>query len=343
MPPLVSVIIPCFNCACYLKQSVESVLSQTFTDLECLIIDDGSTDDTREVCKALMQNDSRVRYLLKEHGGLPAARNFGIRHAKGKWIQHLDSDDSLHKNKISYQLNYLTGFESEGDIVCYSDYEVIWENQNKEVTRTSYVIVGDLTNDQLLNRIMKWRFEPNIPLHVNNTLFKKSVFKNKMYNENFRAFQDLELFVDLLLKNVTFIYTPTVGMSYRIHHSNLHRDKARIVNAYIQFLEAVHKKNKKLLQLCPNMGSLIRTAIIERDKKMFNRLMKLVNLAQVPVYFSKRKININNQTVLRLAYHMRFHFPSDGEKMVLFRALFQCCKRLVRQTTHSVVKLINQR
>lgn len=100
----VSVIIPCFNCAQYLPRAVGNVLSQTFTDLECIIVDDGSTDDTRKITETLMKTDSRVRYLFKEHGGVSAARNFGIKHAKGEWIQQLDADVCLHKDKIRFQL-----------------------------------------------------------------------------------------------------------------------------------------------------------------------------------------------------------------------------------------------
>ena len=333
MQPLVSVIIPCFNCARYIPRAINSVLSQTFCDFECIVVDDGSTDNTRQITEGLMNIDSRVKYLFKKHGGVSAARNSGIKHAKGKWIQQLDADDFLHKDKIRFQLGYLSGLRSQNDVVFYSDYEVIWEDNDHNLVRRITNIVGDLTSNQLLERIMEWSFQANIPLHSNNVLFKKSVFKTKMYNETFFAFEDLELFVDLLLKKVSFIYTPIVGMTHRIHESNMTKDMTGMRCAYIQYLEAVHDKDKKLMRLCPNMGRLVNEAIIARDKKIFDRLIKLIRLSEAPVCFSKRKISINGVFILKVAYFLRLDLPSDNEEIITIKGFFRNLKRVVRALT----------
>ena len=91
MAPLVSFILPCFNRAIYLEKCVQSILNQTLSDLECLIIDDGSTDNTRQVANKLIAKDARVKYFYKENGGVSSARNFGINQAAGDWIQCLES------------------------------------------------------------------------------------------------------------------------------------------------------------------------------------------------------------------------------------------------------------
>jgi len=331
MESLVSVIIPCHNGSHYLEESVRSVLAQRYRQLECIIVDDGSTDDTRQVSEALTRGDSRVRYLYKEHGGLPAARNFGIKHSKGRWIQHLDADDWLHEDKIRFQLEYAKNIDQKEKVVLYSDYEVIWEDEDHKVIRRATNMVGDLTRDQLLESIMTWNFRPNIPLHVNNTLFRKNVFDGKMYREDFEAFQDLEVFVDLLLQDVKFIYTPIVGMSYRIHQSNMTRDRTRIEYAYLKYLEAVCQKDKSLVQLCPNMGRLIRHAIRARDKKRFDMLIDIINRAQIPVHFSKGMVVINSSLMLKLAYLLRFQLPKEDEEVKMSGILFRNSKRIVRR------------
>jgi glycosyltransferase involved in cell wall biosynthesis len=103
---LVSVIIPTFNTAHYLVRSVDSALNQTYSNLEVIIIDDGSTDNTAEVVKARYSGDIRVRYLYQYNAGPSVARNRGVREARGEFVHFLDSDEFLHPTKIqkSYAL-----------------------------------------------------------------------------------------------------------------------------------------------------------------------------------------------------------------------------------------------
>lgn len=111
--PLISVIIPSYNRAHVIEKSARSVLEQTFADLELLIIDDGSTDATREVVERL--GDSRVRYVYQENAGACAARNHGISLARGEYIAFHDSDDVWYPNKLEKQLQCME--ETGSDIV----------------------------------------------------------------------------------------------------------------------------------------------------------------------------------------------------------------------------------
>ena len=113
--PLISVIVPCYNQAQYLDECLQSVLDQTYTDWECIIVNDGSPDNTEDVAKKWVEKDARFRYLFKENGGLSSARNAGIEIAKGEWILPLDADD-----KIGNQ--YLELAEKEFE----KDYTVIY-------------------------------------------------------------------------------------------------------------------------------------------------------------------------------------------------------------------------
>ncbi len=310
MDPLVSVLIPCYNCAQYLAEAVESVLVQTHTNLECIIVDDGSTDSTRQVSESLMSRDSRVKYLFKDHSGLYPTRNFALRYAKGEWIQFLDADDWFHEDKINFQLSYLDRLaDNDNDIVFYSDYGVVRQDDNQNVVKRTTNIVGNLTNEQLLEQTVNWNFEPNIPLHINSTLIKKTIFRKKMFNEEFRAFGDQELFVDLLLKkDISFVYTPIIGMHYRQHQSNMTKNWPLIRTSYIQWLETIYERDKRLLRSNPNLGELIRRAFIENNRDEFYRLVRL-NVGQTPIYFSNKRIRVKNKFLLRLVFLMRSFIP----------------------------------
>jgi len=105
--PKVSVIVPCYNQACYLTEALQSVLEQTYQDWECIIVNDGSPDDTEAVAKAWCTKDSRFHYLKKENGGLSSARNAGIGISEGEYILPLDADDKIGKEFIKKVLSIL--------------------------------------------------------------------------------------------------------------------------------------------------------------------------------------------------------------------------------------------
>lgn len=106
-PTLVSVIIPTYNYGHFLAQTVESVQAQSYQNWECIIVDDGSTDDTRVVATQLSGKDNRVKYHHQENQGLAAARNTGIANSAGQYLQFLDADDLLEPYKLERQVAFL--------------------------------------------------------------------------------------------------------------------------------------------------------------------------------------------------------------------------------------------
>ena len=91
--PTISVIVPVYNAEKYLHRCIDSVLAQTYTDFELLLIDDGSKDQSGEICDEYAQKDARVRVFHQENGGVSSARNLGLDNAKGEWVTFVDSDD----------------------------------------------------------------------------------------------------------------------------------------------------------------------------------------------------------------------------------------------------------
>jgi glycosyltransferase involved in cell wall biosynthesis len=119
---MITVIIPCFNCASFLNRAVESVLSQSFTDWELLLVDNGSTDETASIIKQHAESlPTKIFALRQERRGAPAARNMGLDFAKGAWIQFLDADDELLSEKFEEQ--HRIAIEGEADVVV-GDYVI---------------------------------------------------------------------------------------------------------------------------------------------------------------------------------------------------------------------------
>ena len=124
---LVSIIMPSFNTAQYIKETIQSVLNQTYTKWELIIVDDGSTDDTDEILTKI--KDERIRYFKnKKNYGAAASRNKALREAKGQWIAFLDSDDLWASDKLEKQINFM---KKNGYVFSYTNYEEIDAEGNK--------------------------------------------------------------------------------------------------------------------------------------------------------------------------------------------------------------------
>ena len=309
MTPLVSIIVNCFNQGHYLERSVKSVLSQTFTELECLIVDDGSTDNTRQVAESLMAIDPRVKYYFKENGGLPAARNFGVKQAKGEWIQCLDADDWIHEDKTRFQLSYLRDDTPE-DIVFYSDYERVFVDANDNIIEQQSNIIGSLTRDQLIQRLLIPDFLADSP-HPSLQqcmLMKKSIFTKKIFPENFKALGDRYFALDIVLAGVTFIYTPIMGAYYTKHKGNRTNNWNYMKNYYIMFYETVCQEHENLREYCKiGIQFILDEAIMDKDRSKFE---KLVKIAPTPIYLFNKKLKISNFASLNLVYFLRKMIPS---------------------------------
>lgn len=119
--PLVSIVLPTYNRAHVLHRSVRSVLAQSFTDWELIIIDDGSTDDTERLCRDYAARlGPKFRYIQQENQGVSAARNRGMQEAAGEWIAFLDSDDLFLPSKLSLQMGMLASNPKAG--FCFTNY-----------------------------------------------------------------------------------------------------------------------------------------------------------------------------------------------------------------------------
>lgn len=122
--PQVSIIVPCYNLAQYMDEALQSIYNQTYTHWECIIVDDGSQDNTNEVSKKWEVKDSRFIYLYKENGGVSSARNIGIEKAKNEFILTLDADDKYEPNFLEKAMKVLLSDEQLGIVSSWGQYFV---------------------------------------------------------------------------------------------------------------------------------------------------------------------------------------------------------------------------
>ena len=193
----VSVIVPIYNVEKYLDKCVKSLLGQTLEDIEIILVDDGSTDNSGNIAKLFKeQNPNKVKYYRKENGGLSDARNFGMQYAQGDYIAFLDSDDYIDKN--AYQEMYEKAIEENSD---YVECDFIWEYPNKKRVDKREYYFGK--QEMLTNvRVVAW-----------NKLIKRDIIvNNKLEFPKGLRYEDVEFTYKLIpyLNRTSYVEKPFV-------------------------------------------------------------------------------------------------------------------------------------
>lgn len=170
---LISIIIPVYKVEKYLEKCIESVLKQTYTNLQIILVDDGSPDNCGKICDEYAKKDSRIEVIHKANGGLSDARNVGISKAKGRYIGFVDSDDYIKEDMYEILLNLIKKYDA--DVSICNLYDVIDGNEcirNKENGIREYSRI-DILKEILLDK--------NIQSYAWNKLYKKELFDEIKY------------------------------------------------------------------------------------------------------------------------------------------------------------------
>lgn len=222
---MISVIIPTHNRGYIIKKSIDSVLSQTYKNIELIVVDDNSTDNTEQIIKEI--NDSRLIYIkLNKNVGANAARNIGIKKAKGEFIAFQDSDDEWIDSKLEIQLKELK--EKNFDIVCCS----FWQN---DYDTTQIFPNMKVESEDLLHRILLENF-----MSTQTIMGYRKCFLQECFDEDMPRFQDWELSIRLVKTfNVGFIDIPLVNVY--IQKNSISRNNKRAVIALEKILNKYEK------------------------------------------------------------------------------------------------------
>jgi glycosyltransferase involved in cell wall biosynthesis len=220
MDKLISIIIPSFNRGSIIEQTLESVLTQTYGNWECLIIDDGSTDDTKEKVDKYVKKDKRFRFYNRPENrkkGANACRNFGFEKSIGDYIQWFDSDDVMHPEKLELKAEML--FENKVDFVVCTCVEFeehinntskVWDNIYNETPLIS-VITGKLF------------FQTNAPL------FKREFIEaTSLFNETLQRKQEWEYYSRLLMVSTNYLPIDKVLYYFRKHKSSIDGENSKL-------------------------------------------------------------------------------------------------------------------
>lgn len=170
---LISVIIPVYKVEKYLEKCIESVLKQTYTNLQIILVDDGSPDNCGKICDEYAKKDSRIEVIHKANGGLSDARNVGINRANGRYIGFVDSDDYIKEDMYEKLINLIK--EYNADVSICNLYDVI---DGKEYVRNKDNGIHEYSRIDILKEIL---LDKNIQSYAWNKLYKKELFDEIKY------------------------------------------------------------------------------------------------------------------------------------------------------------------
>jgi glycosyltransferase involved in cell wall biosynthesis len=227
----VSIIVPCYKQAHFLNQSLQSVLEQTYTNWECIIVNDGSPDDTENIAEKWCTKDSRFKYLKKENGGLSSARNTGIASCEGEYILPLDADDILHQDYLTLLVPELQQNPSLAIVSCYSNFFV--ENSSNIIHKQKPV---GTTYHALL-------YENNM---MATSLYHKKYWKEVGgYDENMKhGFEDWEFWIAITKKGREYKIIEEFLFYYRKSKKSMLIDT--LTNHIESNMEYVFKKHSEI-------------------------------------------------------------------------------------------------
>ena len=247
----VSVIIPCYNQARFLREAVESLLAQTHPDWECTIINDGSADDTERVALDLVRQDKRVHYLSHSHRGLAATRNRGLDEATGAFIQFLDADDVILPTKLESQLTALSCHAAPALAYCHYRFgrcDAVYISPDSPLPLPSR-----LHDDRPLQHLaLQWEVDLSIPIHC--YLFDAQLFRSShlRFDRTLATHEDWDCWMRLLAGRRTMVYLDEPLAIYRLHESSMCHNRPAMRRGFLQAI----KKQRDLFKNDPEMAAL---------------------------------------------------------------------------------------
>lgn len=278
---LVSIIIPIYNSEKYLIECLDSVLEQTYSDFELILIDDGSTDISLQICRKYEERDSRIKVLTQKNAGQASARNLGIENADGDYIAFIDSDDAISPDVFQNAIDAFTN-DKDLDVVQFPLYLNYGTEKAFLNNKKSQKISGNT------NLWKQWIEKDNISWIVCNKIFKKQVFENlrfpkMIYEDNFINAEILDTIQNLKIidKGIYYYYT-RIGSTTNTNNSEKKEKDTQKVN--FKIYESV-KNNKDL--------SIAKTIIQEKILNVGISLHKNYNHKDV-ILFSTNEISFAN-------------------------------------------------
>lgn len=279
--PLITVIVPVYNVEKYLKKCLDSIVSQTYNNLQIILVNDGSTDESAAICAEYLKRDKRIELISQKNAGLSAARNTGIRKAKGEYLAFIDSDDCVDLDYLEYLYGRIVGSNADLSICGIRES---YENGKERKLSEGYedAVLG---GEDCLKRML---LEKGYNCSAYAKLYRRGLWCEIRYPED-KHYEDLGTTYKYILRSKKIVYGAQPKYEYfirkgSISHSDFSMKKMDIVELTDGMCDDIERATKRdgLCEICAlrrmhaRLSVLRMMPIITRDAKILNAKHELL-------------------------------------------------------------------
>lgn len=323
--PSISVIVPVYNCQRFIRQCVESILKQTYTNIELILVDDGSKDQSSEICDQYARTESRVIVVHKKNGGVSSARNYGLEFARGRYVVFVDSDDYVNPRYIE---DYSIAFQNESEnferTYILSDYIAFSETNEQYKESMSFfqarIKNGGISAEQFKKLVFDFRIFPPYCKLFNRKVIEKYHIR---FDTGLKSAEDFDFNMKYLAHMDSICYIPSANYNYRVdykkyipsNHGVLGRSEIKSAHIMAEGIITFAKR----LGLYEELQETIDTWIAK--KHYYNRLPML--------FAGNRQVSVKERYILY-------------KKLINNKIYYRAAKRGVKRMKPSTTRLIGQ-
>lgn len=309
----ISVVVPVYNVEKYLKRCVDSIVQQTMQDIEIILVDDGSKDNSGVICDECAKKDERIIVIHKENGGLSSARNVGIEVAKAPYIAFVDSDDYIDKDMYEKLYKDITSEMADvamcGLCHCY---------EGKEIEKKSVIERGCINDEQAIKMVMEGN---KATVSAINKLYKIGLFDKVKYPVG-KLTEDAFVIVELLMQTKKIVYT-TEEMYYYVHRkgsittSGFKKKDLNVLEAYLKNYKLIKENYPDIIDVAKMRYMWAHFYVLDKmmlsangvDKEIENKIISGLKknykfIIKDPRFNKSRKIAMTLLMINRKLYKM---------------------------------------
>jgi len=277
--PLISIIIPTYNRAHLINETLDSIVTQTYTNWECIVVDDGSTDNTNEILEAYTQKDNRFQYHKRPGNkikGANACRNYGFEICKGEFVNWFDSDDLMHPEHLEKKVNCIIKNKNCDFVICRTQNFDI--NIDEKGWISNMLTVGDLFENYISGKVTILTFTP---------MWRKSLLnKFVLFDDTIKQNQDLELYVRIIdqekaigFVDAVLIYVRENNDSITVKNNKKHYNIESILEVRRRILRLESSKNnEKILNFTIlHLFKVFKDLMKQEEYSKSNKILKFID------------------------------------------------------------------